>query len=53
MSLATRIKSAAVKHSEYRRILSELRSMPMATMLDLDLSPADFPRIAHKAVYGA
>ena len=53
MTLAARIKSAALKHAEYRRTLAELRGMPHATMVDLGLSPADFPRMAHKAIYGA
>lgn len=53
MTLAARIKSAALKHAEYRRTLSELRAMPLSTTADLGLNPADFPRIARKAVYGA
>ncbi|MCA8880948.1 MAG: hypothetical protein KDA73_13560 [Rhodobacteraceae bacterium] len=52
-TFGTRLKAAARKHAEYRRTLTELRAMPLSTMLDLDLAPNDLPRIAHDAVYGA
>ena len=53
MTIATRLKTAARKHADYHRTLAELRTMPLTTMLDLDLSPADFPRLARAAIYGA
>jgi len=52
MALFTDIKTAARKRAEYRRTLNELRSMPLETMIDLDMAPNEFERIAHRAVYG-
>jgi len=52
MAFFTDIKTAAKKRAEYRRTLNELRTMPRDTMIDLDMAPNEFERIAHRAVYG-
>ena len=52
-SIAARFTNAARRHADYRRTLAELRSMPTTTMADLGLTPADFPRLAREAIYGA
>jgi len=48
----TRIRTAARKRAEYNRTMAELRSMPLDTMIDLDIAPNEFDRIARQAVYG-
>lgn len=47
-SLRTRLE----KRAQYNRTLNELRSMPVETAADLDISTADFSAIAYQAVYG-
>jgi hypothetical protein len=37
----------------YRRTVTELRSLPLDTALDLDLYHGDAKTIARRAVYGA
>ncbi len=46
------IRSAARRRAEYRRTLRELRSMPLQTMIDFDIDPNQFDRMAREAVYG-
>jgi len=48
----TRIRAAVRKRAEYNRTMDELRAMPLATMIDFDLAPNEFDRIARQAVYG-
>lgn len=51
-ALIAQIRTAARKRAEYHRTLAELKTMPVDTMIDLDLAPNEFPKIAHDAVYG-
>ena len=39
------------KHSTYRRTLRELRGLPMATRIDLDMAGIE-KDVARRAVYG-
>lgn len=48
-----RLRADAARRAEYRRIRREIRTMPRATALDLDIYPGDAARIAWRAVYGA
>jgi uncharacterized protein YjiS (DUF1127 family) len=40
------------KYRSYRRTLSELRALPIDSLLDLDIHRGDLKAIAHRAVYG-
>lgn len=46
-------RQSAARRAEYRRIRDEIRIMPRAMALDLDIYPGDADRIAWRAVYGA
>lgn len=47
------LRANAARRTEYRRIRDEIRFMPRAMALDLDIYPGDADRIAWRAVYGA
>ncbi len=44
--------TAWTKFRTYRRTLSELRALPIDSLLDLDIYGGDLKTIAHRAVYG-
>jgi hypothetical protein len=46
------LRAAAAKRAQFNRTLAELRAMPLSTMIDLDIAPNDFHRLARAAVYG-
>jgi len=50
--LIASFRARARKRADYHRTLAELRAMPLQTMIDLDIAPNDFDRIARAAVYG-
>jgi hypothetical protein len=52
-NLLSGLRKAAAKRAEYRRIRDEIRHMPVAMALDLDIYPGDADKIAYRAVYGA
>lgn len=48
----TRIKNAVENRADYHRTMAKLRAMPLQTMIDFDIAPNDFRRIARDSVYG-
>lgn len=50
--LTRRLKDAANRHSEYRRIVREIQSLSERDAADLGIYTHDAERIASKAVYG-
>ncbi len=44
--------NAWTKYRNFRRTLSELRALPIDSLLDLDIHRGDLKTIAHRAVYG-
>lgn len=52
MTLFNDIRTTLKKRALYNATLRELRSIDQAIARDLDIAPADMPRIAHQAVYG-
>jgi hypothetical protein len=50
--LIASFRERARKRAEYNRTLAELRAMPLQTMIDFDIAPNDFDRIARSVVYG-
>ena len=47
------LRSRARRWAAYRRTVSELRSLPLETALDLDIYPGDAEKIAARTIYGA
>ena len=52
MGIFENIRDRAAKARAYNRTVSELRSLPIDTQLDLNIYSGDIEKIAHKAVYG-
>lgn len=46
------LHTALRRRAHYRNTLSELRRLPMQTVIDFDLDPQRFETLAHRAVYG-
>jgi uncharacterized protein YjiS (DUF1127 family) len=44
--------NAWTRYRSYRRTLSELRALPIDSLLDLDLHRSDLKAVAHRSVYG-
>ncbi len=52
LGLTRRMKDAAGRYREYRRIVSEIESLSPREANDLGISTADARRIAQQSVYG-
>ncbi len=50
--LTNRIRAAAGRYAQYRRIVNEIEGMSAREANDLGIYPTDARRIAHEAVYG-
>lgn len=46
------LKTAAHNRAQYNRTMAALKAMPRETMIDFDIAPNDFARLAQTAVYG-
>ncbi|MEM0946772.1 MAG: DUF1127 domain-containing protein [Pseudomonadota bacterium] len=52
IGLANRLKTAAGRYAEYRKIVDEIEGMSTREANDLGISPSDARQIARSAVYG-
>lgn len=52
IGLTSRLKDAARRYSEYRRIVSEIESLSPREAADIGISQSDARRIAQQSVYG-
>ena len=52
MTVLNTVRAAVQKRVAYTRLKHELRSMPLATAIDLGMFREDASKIASKAIYG-
>ncbi len=53
MTLIETIRTTLTNRARYARTARELRILPLATQIDLDLNARDTDAIAYQAVYNA